>query len=125
MPEKRDYDKELVEKGIMVYDSKDECYYIADGYTADDIYDYINSKPKPKKILEKIKVLNDLKFDADNFTRSAAKIMSVSRESVRDRRRLGELLITYEKGDCTEEEKKELTQLYNKLKKSHIISIQN
>ena len=124
MNKKRDYDKELVEKGVMVYDSKDKCYYIADGYTTDDVYDYINSKPKPKnrheKILEKIMVLNDLKFSADDFTRSAAKIMGVSGQSVRDRRRLGDLLITYEKGDCTEKEKRELTKLYNRLKKSHV-----
>lgn len=121
MPKERDYDKELVEKGIMVYDSKDKCYYIADGYTTDDVYDYINPNPKPKKIPKKIKVkvLNDKKFDADRLARSAAKIIGVFEQTVKDRVRLGELLIKYENGDCTEDDKKELTSLYNRSRKSH------
>jgi len=121
MKENRDLEREMVDKGILVYDNEDNCYHVGKGYSADDVKKYVlKPKPKPKKT-KKIKIVKGTKIDAiESFVKSAAKVMGVSEQVVKDRVRVGNLLTMYENGDCSSEEKEELTKLYNKLRKSHI-----
>ncbi|GAI70840.1 unnamed protein product [marine sediment metagenome] len=50
MKENRDLDREMVNKGILVYDGEDKCYHVGKGYSTDDVKKYVlKPKPKPKR----------------------------------------------------------------------------
>jgi len=51
MKENRDLEQEMIDKGILVYDSEDNCYYVGKGYSTDDVKKYVlKPKPNPKKL---------------------------------------------------------------------------
>ena len=50
MRESRDLEQEMIDKGILVYDSEDECYHVGKDYSTDDVKEYVlKPKPKPKR----------------------------------------------------------------------------
>lgn len=61
MKENRDLEQEMVDKGILVYDSEDNCYHVGKGYSTDDMKKYVlKPKPKPKRSWKSKKSLTKL-----------------------------------------------------------------
>lgn len=49
MKENRDLEREMVDKGMLVYDSEDNSYHLGKGYSTDDVKEYfLKPKTKPK-----------------------------------------------------------------------------
>jgi hypothetical protein len=61
MRENRDLEQEMIDKGILVYDSEDNFYHVGKGYSTDDVKKYVlKPKPMPKRSWKSKKSLNPI-----------------------------------------------------------------